>query len=113
MRSNSFDRVALFYDALARMVFGKSMKESQFFYLDKVPEGAKVLILGGGTGWLAKQLLQINLSCTIVYKEASVEMISRSRKRMSEDDLKRIQFVHSSEIESGETFDVVITNFFL
>jgi tRNA (cmo5U34)-methyltransferase len=113
MTSPGFDRVALFYDALAGMVFGKSMRESQFFYLDRIPSGAKVLILGGGTGWLAKRLLQINLTCNIVYQEASGEMISQSRMRMSESDLKRIRFVHSSEIVSGETFDVVITNFFL
>jgi|SRR5688572_27754561 len=113
MRSSGFDRVALLYDALAGMVFGKSMRESQFFYLDRIPSGAKVLILGGGTGWLAKRLLQINLTCSIVYQEASGEMISQSRKRMSEGDLKRIRFVHASEIVPGEAFDVVITNFFL
>lgn len=113
MKNHGFDRVALFYDALAAMVFGKSIREAQFFYLDRIPSGAKVLIFGGGTGWLAKRLLQINPTCSIVYQEASGAMISQSRRRMSENDLKRIQFVHSSEIVQNETFDVVITNFFL
>ena len=113
MKRNGFDRVASRYDALAEMVFGKSMQESQFFYLARIPAGAKVMILGGGTGWLAKRLLQMNPSCSIVYLEASAEMISQSRRRMNDDDLRRIQFVHSSEIVRGETFDVVITNFFL
>lgn len=113
MRTNGFDRVALFYDVLAKAVFGSSIRESQFFYLDRIPEGASVLILGGGTGWLAKRLLQINVSCTIVYQEASERMLELSRDQMSEEELRRIQFVHASEISSNETFDVVITNFFL
>ena len=80
--ANSFDRVAPIYDTLARIVFGRSIILAQLFYLKEIPVNARVLILGGGTGKVAHALLQLNNTCQIVYVEASVAMLEKTRSRI-------------------------------
>jgi len=114
MRSvSNFDRVAFVYDKLAWFVFGEEITKAQRTYLQEISQQAKVLILGGGTGWIAKELLEVNSTCSIVYVEASAAMLNRTRDRMSDKDMTRIQLVHSDKIPADEAFDAVITNFFL
>ncbi|MBS1505323.1 MAG: class I SAM-dependent methyltransferase [Bacteroidetes bacterium] len=111
-RLNQFDRIAGIYDVIARLVFGQSIMKAQKFFLKDVPDASVVLILGGGTGWIAKELLREKPNCRIVYVEASSKMIELSRKKIS--PLERIDFVHGTEENIPEMkFDVVITNFFL
>jgi tRNA (cmo5U34)-methyltransferase len=113
-RSNNFDRVAKFYDALARIVFGRSMFNAQTFYLREISADAKVLIIGGGTGWLLNELTKINVTCTIWYIESSEMMLELSR-HTAKHAKQEIQFILGTEasIPSDIQYDVVITNFFL
>lgn len=111
---NDFDSVAKIYDALSKFVFGKSMVDAQTFFLSEIPQRAKVLILGGGTGWLLEELIKRNASCEIWYIEASLKMLELSKKRLNNSKL-RIHYIHGTEssISSGTSYDAVITNFFL
>lgn len=113
MKTNSgFDLLAPIYDSLARFVFGKSIVDSQTWYLDKIPDDSRVLILGGGTGWLLEELQKRNSSCTVCYIEISKKMIERARSR----ELKStVHFIQGTEedIPASQKFDVVITNFYL
>jgi len=113
-RSNNFDDVAKFYDSLAGLVFGKSMFRAQTSYLADIPAGAKVLILGGGTGWLLNELIKINSTCSIWYIESSSKMLEQSVLNVQTSQ-RPIQFIHGTEasIPSDIRYDVVITNFFL
>jgi len=110
---NNFDNVAPVYDVLAGVVFGNSIIRAQLFYLKEIPAYAHILILGGGTGKVACALLQLNTTCQIVYVEASAAMLESARSKIGLNDRSRVRFVHSSEVLSNETFDVVITQFFL
>jgi len=113
VKTNSgFDFLAPLYDSLARLVFGKSIVDSQTYYLEKIPQGSRVLILGGGTGWLLEELQKRSPSCTVWYIEVSKKMIQRASQR----DLKsEVHFIHGTEesIPTHQKFDVVITNFYL
>lgn len=111
---NGFDAVAGLYDSLARFVYGKSIQEAQLHFLDRIPAGARVLILGGGTGWLLRALLDQNVDCTVWYVEASAKMLEASRKAAGVA-LDRVQFIHGTEqsIPAGLVVDVIITNFYL
>jgi len=113
VKTNSgFDLLAPIYDSLARFVFGKSIVDSQTWYLDKIPADSRVLILGGGTGWLLEELRKRNSSCTVWYIEISQKMIERACHR----DLKpTVHFIQGTEkeIPANQKFDVVITNFYL
>lgn len=113
MKKNDFNRIAPYYDWIVKVVFGKSMIEAQTHYLRTIEEGASVLILGGGTGWLLKRIAENNPLCTVLYVDASERMIEISKKNVN--DVKGITFLCGTEqeIPKGERFDVVITNFYL
>lgn len=109
----SFDIIAPVYDLLSRMVYGKSIVTAQKYFLKYIPEGAHVLIVGGGTGWIIEELFAVNKTCSVVYIEASQKMLQKARNRMDSNDQSRIQFILQSEMPSEGSYDVIITNFFM
>jgi tRNA (cmo5U34)-methyltransferase len=50
--ARGFDRLAPFYDSLARLIIGKGIKQSQLHFLNHLRDKTKLLVLGGGTGWI-------------------------------------------------------------
>lgn len=110
---NGFDRLAFCYDALARIVFGKQIVAAQRCFLDTIPDGSNVLILGGGTGWLLAEVCRRKPDCKVWYIEASQRMIALSKEKIMSD--ANIYFIHGTEqsIPPRIQVDVVITNFYL
>lgn len=111
---NGFNRLSAVYDPLKRLVFGDAIYRSAIHYLKEIPEGAKVLIIGGGTGEVLIALLRLNPSCEVWFIDASSEMLRRAQKRVScfPDST---HFVHGTEWDIPEAieFDALITDFFL
>ena len=113
MKTNrGFDLLAPIYDSLARLVFGRSIVDSQMWYLKEIPRGSSVLILGGGTGWLLEELQKHTPSCKVWYVEISKNMLDRARQRELKFNVHFIQGTEES-IPPDLKFDVVITNFYL
>lgn len=110
---SDFNSIAPVYDTLSSLVFGKSIRRAQVQFLHYVPAGSKVLILGGGTGWIISELLTVNPTCRVWYIEASAKMLELSRKHLSEGD--NVVSIHGTEdsIPDNVIFDAVITNFYL
>lgn len=110
---NQFDHIAKFYDPLATLVFGKSLLRSQTCFLNLLPEKGNVLILGGGTGWVAEKLLKRS-GVTIFYLEASDQMLTLAKKRLASYE-GRVVFIHGTQdsIPQNIKFDGLITNFIL
>lgn len=110
--SKGFDFLAPVYDRMARLVFGRAIVDSQTDFLNKIPAGAKILILGGGTGWLLEKIDEQKKSCTIWYVESSSGMMKKSQARSTQD---KIYFIQGTEDDTpkGLVFDVIITNFYL
>jgi len=109
---NRFDSIAFMYDFLAKFVFGRSITDSQKFFLNKIEDSSKVLILGGGTGWLLADLLKMKPNCEVWYIEASAKMIDLAKAKTG---IKYpVHFIHGTEqdIPATAQFDVVITNFY-
>src|SRR6187402_1340927 len=79
-RMNGFDRLAPVYDKLAGLVFGKAIVDAQLVFLDRVRAGDRILILGGGTGWLLEKLLRKQPVCEVWYVESSSRMIELTRQ---------------------------------
>lgn len=118
LTESGFDRVAPFYDPLARLVFGDAQQQAQKVLLPFIKENARVLIIGGGSGWLLEQVLKTGRNLHIVYLDASPKMISLAKKRtlhFIEESTACVQFRIGTEqaILPDETFDVVITPFLL
>ena len=111
---NGFDAITPVYDWLARFVFGKSIRNAQLKFLNKIPGGSNILILGGGTGWLLSKLLEVNPTCTVWYIEASQKMLKRAQKEVHVPPTTSVYYIHGTEedIPLGMKYNVVIANFF-
>ena len=113
-----FDRVAWCYDALAALVFGPALRRAQRAALAGLPAGApRVLILGGGTGWVLAEVRRRRPQATVLYLEASANMLARARARLEphRTALLQTEFRHGTDAALGpaETFDAVVTFFVL
>jgi len=113
MKANDFDRIARGYDVMSNLVFGRSIKKSQTCYLNLVSPHSRVLVLGGGTGWILRELDNLQTPIDITYIDASGNMIEASKKRAPFKHLK-VQYIQGTQADIPDSeFDVVITNYFL
>lgn len=108
-----FDRVAGIYDTLAWLVFGNRLQEAQTIFLSCIPVAARILIIGGGSGWLLRKVLCLCQPRQIIYVEASVRMLAKARKTVQDDGRVVFRLGNETSVRSEETVDVVITPFFL
>lgn len=112
---NDFDKIAPHYDAMARLVFGDSIKKAQLSFIDQIPESSEVLIIGGGTGWIAQEIFQKVKDVRITYLEKSEQMIALSQSSLQEVEKSKLTFVNKSleDFETSGKYDVIVANFFL
>jgi ubiquinone/menaquinone biosynthesis C-methylase UbiE len=110
--ASNYDNSAPFYDGLSRLVFGKTLIKAQVYLLPFIPAGAKVLIVGGGTGWILEQLTKIHPSgLNITYVEISAKMTELSRKRNTGNNT--VSFINDAieNVMLAADYDAVITPF--
>lgn len=109
---NDYNSIAGYYDRLSRLVFQRSIIRAQQYLIDFISDNNKVLVVGGGTGWVLDEMSKLNRkNISVVYVEKSSKMIELSRKRKHENIV--VEFVNSG-IESYKTeehFDVILTPF--
>lgn len=118
---SGFNRVASFYDALARLVYGQALQEAQLALLPSVPDQARVLVIGGGTGWLLEQLLHTGKRLDMLYLDAAPAMLQRARQKYEKYEQSKkghhcqVSFRLGNEqaLQPSEQFDVIITPFLL
>lgn len=109
---NDFDKLARWYDLLVWLVFGKSLQAAQCEFLDRIGENTRVLIIGGGTGWILESLLEVRPNVKVDYVEKSRKMLEKTQIRVTEPGT--VCFIHGTEKNvPGEDYDCIITNFFL
>jgi ubiquinone/menaquinone biosynthesis C-methylase UbiE len=113
VKLNGFDRIAFIYDFLAKLVFNNSIVNSQKYFLNKIQDYSKVLILGGGSGQLLVELLKLKPNCEVCYVEASERMIVLSKNKIKRTSM--VHFIHGTEedISRSIEYDALITNFYL
>ncbi len=111
--NNNFDFVAPFYDFLAKIIFGKNIQSAQTHFLNHIPDNANILILGGGSGQILKEIFSCNINCQILYVEKSKKMLALSKKQLTNRQLEKVIFTHKVDSTSNQNFEVIITNFFL
>ena len=111
---NQFDAVAPYYDLLARTVFGNQIQAAQEHNLSCIKDGDKILILGGGTGWILRALKN-TYQLKVWYVEASSTMLRLARATTNDLGSHEITFIHGTEsdVPPEEKFDIIILNFFL
>lgn len=116
----SFDRVAFAYDFLKKIIFGRSIEISQVEFLSKIPINSSVLIIGGGTGKLLKEIWLSGRAGNITYLEFSEKMLEISKRRVTsvraDGQLpENIKFIKGSieNLDPFKKFDVIFTPFVL
>lgn len=110
--ATGFNKLAPVYDALARIVIGKGIRTSQLHFLNHLRERRKLLILGGGTGWILPYIIKSNPTLQIDYIDVSQRMIEQARSRVSEDF--QVRFIEGTEENiPDKDYDCVVTNFYL
>ncbi|WP_276499262.1 class I SAM-dependent methyltransferase [Pontibacter litorisediminis] len=115
---SGFNRVASFYDALARLVYGDALQQAQLALLPFVPQEARVLVIGGGTGWVLERLLKTGKNLGILYLDAAPAMLERARQKYGKYKQPhhcQVAFRLGTEqaLQPEEQFDVILTPFLL
>lgn len=109
---NNYDAVAWFYDGLSQLIFGKAIVNAQRFLVQRIPEKATVLIVGGGTGWILEEIARVHASgLNITYVEISGRMINLSKERNYGQN--EVGFIHAAieDCELTDQYDVILTPF--
>lgn len=109
---NNYDRIAANYDRLSRLVFGKSIVRAQQALLPYITSPARVLIVGGGTGWILEEMAKLYPAGLVIdYVEISSNMLDLARKR----DFKhnQVTFIHAGieDYAAPAQYDVIMTPF--
>ncbi|HYJ65914.1 MAG TPA: methyltransferase domain-containing protein [Parafilimonas sp.] len=109
---NNYNSIANIYDVLSRIVFGKSIMKAQIFLLKYIPENSRVLIVGGGTGWILSELSKMyEKGIEITYVEKSAKMIALSKQKNIQHN--SVEFINAGieEFPTGKKFDIIFTAF--
>lgn len=106
----SYNGIANYYDFLSRLVFRKSQLNAQVHQLPYLSNCQRILIVGGGTGWILESLNVLPQTLQISYVEVSDAMLSLSKQR----NTKHIVDFYNKDVElfeADEHFDAVLTPF--
>ncbi len=109
---SNYNNSAWFYDRLSRAVYGRALINAQVYLLQYIPQGANILIVGGGTGWILEELTKIHPSgLTITYVEIAADMMALSKKRNTGEN--EVVFINEAieNVSLQSVFNVVITPF--
>lgn len=116
-----FGPVASFYDALAGLAFGGALRRAQRATLVAgLPPGLapRVLVLGGGAGWVLTEIWRQRPQAQVLYLETSAAMLARTRARLQRQPAPpgaTVELRQGSEaaLRPDEQFDVIVTFFVL
>ncbi|MBX2895128.1 MAG: class I SAM-dependent methyltransferase [Cyclobacteriaceae bacterium] len=112
MKGGGYNWLAPFYDALARVVVGKQIQQMQLKLLRHLHNRKKLLIIGGGTGWILPYIFRVNPTLIIHYVDASEKMLIQAQRNAAENKL--IQFIKGTEAAiPAYNYDAVLTHFYL
>lgn len=109
---NNYDRIAANYDRLSRLIFGKSIVRAQQALLSFITSPARVLIVGGGTGWILEEIAKRHpCGLAIDYVEISSNMLDLARRRDCKEN--QVTFVHAGieDYIPAMKYDVIMTPF--
>jgi ubiquinone/menaquinone biosynthesis C-methylase UbiE len=123
--ANNYDKIANYYDRIHHLFYGQAEIHAQVELLDYVRPGDRLLILGGGTGWILEKIAAVFPSgLRITYIESSVRMMELTRTRNW--GRNEVELVNSAvedwkgfgegrgeaEGEMGVEYDCVLTGLF-
>lgn len=108
----NYNNSAWFYDLASKLIYGSALVRAQVYLLQFIPKNSKVLIAGGGTGWILEEIAKIHPSgLKITYAEIAPKMMALSKKRNTGGN--EVDFINDAVEDAALPNDhnVVITPF--
>ncbi len=108
----NYNNSAWVYDLLSRIVYGRAIINAQVYLLQYISTNSRILIVGGGTGWILEELTKLHVAgLDITYVEVSANMITKSKKRNT--GCNKVVFINDAieNVVLPTNFDVIITPF--
>lgn len=115
----NFDRVADHYYWLETLAFGSALQRARIYWLEKLPQPSRALIVGEGNGRFLCELLRVHPEIEVDCVDASARMLQLAKERLRQKapvTLPQVQFLHEDvRTWSGpiSTYDLVVSHFFL
>ncbi len=79
---NNYDPIANYYDRIHHLFYGQAEISAQVELLEYVRPGDRLLIVGGGSGWILEKIAAVFPSgLEITYIESSVRMMELTKTR--------------------------------
>jgi ubiquinone/menaquinone biosynthesis C-methylase UbiE len=114
--SDGFDRIARIYRTLEYLTLGRMLERTRLYHLPHLRTAKRALVLGDGDGRFLAALLRANPLLEAQAIDRSAEMLRLLRERCSQY-AGRLRTVQADALawtpETGETYDLVVTHFFL
>jgi ubiquinone/menaquinone biosynthesis C-methylase UbiE len=86
--------------------------KAQQFLVKEIPANSRILIVGGGTGWVLEEIAKIHANgLTITYVDSSAKMIALARARNVAGNIVTFIAAPIEETAPAEVYDVVLTPF--
>lgn len=109
----NYDSIAPVYDLLSRIIYGRAIVNIQVSLLQYVPANSRILIAGGGTGWILEKLAALHSSgLAIDYVDASAKMIALSGNRKYSHNKVNFFQLPMENFDPVHPYEVIITPFF-
>ena len=107
------DRIARAYRWIEYLSFGRELERRRFRHIPHVADACHALILGGGDGRFLARLMRQNPRARAEYVDCSPRMLSLARSRAGGDRVSyRLSDARALPL-APESFDLIVTNFFL
>lgn len=113
MVGNNYNTIARYYDLIHHLFYGRAEIHAQEELLNYVRSGDRLLIVGGGTGWILEKIAaRFPSGLEITYIEASSRMMELSKKR--DCGRNRVEMVTSvvEDWKGGMEYDCILTGLF-
>jgi len=109
-----FDKVAVVYGFLEKVLFGSNLQRMRLKYLDRMENSKQILLVGEGCGFFLEKLLKVNEKAVITIVEPSERMIHQAKARVPVKDRERVVFCNMTfeRFVPSKTFDAAGTFFY-
>jgi len=112
---NNYDSIAGYYDWIHHLFYGQAEVNAQVELLEHVRAGDRLMIVGGGTGWILEKIAAIHPSgLRITYIESSAKMMELTQSRNWAGNT--VDFftgrVENWRPSAPEGYDCILTGFF-
>ena len=114
----SFDLLAPHYRWMESVLAGEKLQRCRTAFLDELPAAKNILLLGEGHGRCLVECCRRFPNARLTCVDASAAMLHQARRQLARQNLEsaHVDFIHADVLEwspGTETYDLIITNFFL